>query len=208
MKTLLLVDIQKDFLPGGALAVPQGDEVIPVANRMMDQFPLVVALQDWHPPSHKSFASNHTGKNPFDTINLNGIDQILWPDHCVQKTQGAEYTPQLDSHKAEVIFRKGIDPEIDSYSGFYDNGYQKSTGLTSYLKGKKVQEVYILGLAGDFCVYFTAMDAIKEGFQATLIMDGIRSINPEDFNRKVAEFQEKGGQIIQSSEVDENTSSN
>lgn len=202
MKALILVDIQNDFLPGGALAVPDGDQVIPVANKVMNYFPLVAALQDWHPASHKSFASNHSRKEPFDTITLNGLEQILWPDHCVQRTEGAEYSAKLDSHKAEVIFRKGINPEIDSYSGFYDNGYQKATGLTSYLKGKNVRDVYILGLAGDFCVYFTAMDALKEKFRAHLIVDGIRSIDKDDFSEKLGIFCADGGRVLQSDDLE------
>ncbi|QEC69196.1 bifunctional nicotinamidase/pyrazinamidase [Panacibacter ginsenosidivorans] len=198
MKALLLVDIQNDFLPGGALEVPAGDKIIPVINELQNYFELVVITQDWHPPDHKSFASSHVGKKPFDVIELNGLQQTLWPDHCVQGTSGASFPVAFNTNKAEAIFRKGTDPEIDSYSGFYDNGHRKSTCLADYLRGKKVKEVYITGLCGDICVFYTAMDSLKEGFETYIIEDGTCPLKKEDFITTMQVFKDKGGMIIQS----------
>ena len=148
MVALILVDIQNDFIPGGTLPVPAGDEIIPLVNELQNSFDLVVATQDWHPKNHKSFASNHTGKRPFDKIMLHGLEQVLWPDHCVQGSRGAQLHDDLDLNKVEAIFRKGMDAEIDSYSAFYDNGYKKSTGLAGYLRERKVQKVFVCGFHG------------------------------------------------------------
>ena len=199
MKALLLIDIQNDFLPGGALAVPEGDQVIPVVNALQPYFDLVVATQDWHPADHKSFASNHPGKKPFETIALQGREQVLWPDHCVQGSTGAALAPALELNRVEAIFRKGMNPEIDSYSGFFDNGHVKTTGLADYLRSKMVTQVFVAGLAGDFCVYFTAKDALLEGFKTFLLEDATRPINPENFTQAKAELRHLGGKIIQSS---------
>lgn len=201
MKALLLVDIQNDFLPGGALAVPEGDQIIPLANQLQEKFDLVVATQDWHPANHKSFASNHQGKYIFDIIDLHGMEQVLWPDHCVQGTAGADFSENLNMDKVEAIFRKGMNPEIDSYSGFYDNGHLKSTALADYLRGKQVTEVYLAGLAGDYCVYFSAKDALREGFKAIIIEDATRAIDTVGFERAKADILVKGGSIIQSSSL-------
>ncbi|RDV15726.1 bifunctional nicotinamidase/pyrazinamidase [Pontibacter diazotrophicus] len=198
MKALLLIDIQNDFLPGGALAVPEGDAIIPIVNKLQEQFDLVVATQDWHPENHKSFASNHTGKSAFEVIELQGLEQVLWPDHCLQGTNGAAFSEAVDMRKVEVIFRKGMSPEIDSYSGFYDNGHLKSTGLTDYLRSKEVTEVYLAGLAADYCVYFTAKDALQEGFKAFVIEDATRAISPEGFDKAKADIESKGGKLVQS----------
>lgn len=198
MKALLIVDVQIDFLPGGALAVPGGDSIIPVINALQPQFDLVVATQDWHPQAHKSFASNHEGKKAFDVINLNGLAQTLWPDHCVQGTRGAELSPELQTNKIEAIFRKGTDIEIDSYSGFYDNGQRKSTGLAAYLHGKGISQVYVTGLCGDICVHYTAMDSLKEGFDTILIEDGTCPLVASDFEQTKQEFTAAGGRIIHS----------
>ena len=199
MKALLLIDIQNDFLPGGALAVPEGDQVIPVVNALQPHFDLVVATQDWHPADHKSFASNHPGKKPFEAIDLQGREQVLWPDHCVQGSAGAALAPALELNRVEAIFRKGMNPEIDSYSGFFDNGHVKTTGLADYLRSKMVTQVFVAGLAGDFCVYFTAKDALLEGFKTFLLEDATRPINPENFTQAKAELRHLGGKIIQSS---------
>ena len=201
MKALLLIDIQNDFLPGGALAVPNGDKILDTVNKLQDHFDLVVATQDWHPANHKSFASQHEGKLVFDIIELDGLKQVLWPDHCVQGTNGAAFSSKLNMNRVEVIFRKGTDASIDSYSGFYDNGHLKSTGLADYLKGKGVTEVYLVGLAGDYCVYFSAKDAIAAGFQTYLIEDAICSINDNEFEKAKEDIISKGGRVIQSNEV-------
>jgi nicotinamidase/pyrazinamidase len=181
MKALIIVDIQYDFLEGGALAVPDGNNVIPVVNKIQYHFDLVVATQDWHPANHKSFASNHQGKNVFDKIILNGIEQILWPDHCVQGSKGADFHKDFNMKRVESIFRKGMETGIDSYSAFYDNGHIKLTGLSPYLRGRNVDELFITGLAGDFCVYYSTKDALNEGFKVTIIEDGVRSIDQKNF---------------------------
>ena len=196
MHALIIVDIQNDFVPGGALAVPAGDEIIPLVNDLQKSFNFVVATQDWHPENHKSFASSHPEKKVFDQIVLHGLDQILWPDHCIQGTWGAELHRGLSLKKVEAIFRKGMDPDIDSYSGFYDNGYKKSTGLAGYLRERKVTKVYICGLASDYCVFYTAKDAIKENFETYIIEDATRPINPNGFEEAKAEILLSGGQII------------
>lgn len=201
MKALILVDIQYDFLPGGALAVTDGDAIIPVCNALQPYFDLVVATQDWHPAGHKSFASSHAGRKEFETIEWNGLPQVLWPDHCVQGTPGAEMSTALYTNKIETIFRKGTNPDIDSYSGFYDNGHLKSTGLLHYLEGKGIKEVYVAGLAADYCVYFTASDALAEGFEAYIIEDATRAISPQGFEKAKVDFKNKGGKIIYSAQL-------
>ncbi|MCE5249076.1 bifunctional nicotinamidase/pyrazinamidase [bacterium] len=205
MKTLLLIDIQNDFVPGGALAVTHGDEVVPVANSVMRSFDLVVATQDWHPADHGSFASNHPGKKPGDVIDLNGLGQILWPDHCVRNTHGAEFVSGLDTGRIVKVFRKGTDSSIDSYSGFYDNGYRKSTGLGDYLKERGVEDVFVMGLATDYCVRFSALDAVKFGFRTFLIVDGCRGVElaPGDTDRAIAEMKRAGITVIESPMLDE-----
>ena len=175
-RALLLVDIQNDFLPGGALAVARGDEVVPVANAVQSRFELVVATQDWHPANHGSFASQYEGKKPGDLIELAGMPQVLWPDHCVQGSFGAEFHRDLDRSRIAKVFRKGTDPEIDSYSGFFDNGHRKSTGLGDYLREQRVTDVYLLGLATDYCVRWTALDAVQLGFKTHVIADGVRGV--------------------------------
>lgn len=176
MNALIVVDVQNDFLPGGALAVRNGDEVVAIANRLMPKFDLAVATQDWHPADHGSFASQHSGKSPGDRIDLNGLDQILWPDHCVENTPGAQFAAGLERERIGEVFRKGTDREIDSYSGFFDNGHRKATGLGDYLKRMGVSEVYVLGLATDYCVKFTALDACRLGFTTHLVEDGCRAV--------------------------------
>lgn len=201
MKALIIVDVQNDFLPGGALAVKDGDAVIPVINSLQQKFELVLATQDWHPADHKSFASSHPGKNVFDEILLNGLSQVLWPDHCVQQTFGAEFSMRLDTKKIEAIFRKGMDKNIDSYSGFFDNGKKKATGMGDYLQGRGVTEVYVTGLAGDFCVNFTAIDALDLGFKSTIISDATMPINDKNFEKIKENFRLLGGEIINSSAI-------
>lgn len=198
MHALILVDIQNDFLTGGSLAVPLGDEIILLINELQSAFQLIVATQDWHPSNHKSFASNHTDKVPFDKVMLHGMEQVLWPDHCVKGSHGAEFHPDLDMNNVEAIFRKGMDSDIDSYSGFFDNGHKKSTGLAGYLREKKVNRVYVCGLAADYCVSYTARDALKENFETYIIEDATRAIEPTGFEKMKDEILSTGGQIIQS----------
>lgn len=174
---LILVDIQNDFCPGGRLPVAQGDEVVAVANRVMRSFDLVVATQDWHPADHESFAEQHFGKSPGDVIDLHGIDQVLWPVHCVQGSKGADFVRELDKTRIAEVFAKGTDRTVDSYSGFYDNDRRRTTGLADYLHGRGVTDVFVLGLATDYCVKFTALDAVAEGFRTRVIEDGCRGVN-------------------------------
>lgn len=203
MKALLLIDIQNDFLPGGALAVPEGDAVIPVANALMPRFDLVVATQDWHPPDHGSFAVNHPGRAVGECIDLHGIRQILWPAHCVQNTPGAELAGALDVGRIDHRVRKGTDPAIDSYSGFFDNGHRRATGLGEYLQERGVGHVYIVGLATDYCVKFTALDARQLGFETSVIEDGCRGIDAAagDVQCAFAEMRAAGVHVIRSSDV-------
>lgn len=201
MDALIIVDIQNDFLPGGALAVKDGDSVIPVINKLQKQFDLVVATQDWHPADHKSFASSHPGKNIFDEIILDGLPQVLWPDHCVQETYGAEFSSLLDTKKIEAIFRKGMDKNIDSYSGFFDNGKKKATGMGDYLKGRGITKVFVTGLAADFCVNFTALDGLHLGFESTIITNATRAINEDEFKKAIKIFASKGGRLIGNAEI-------
>ena len=201
MKALVIVDVQNDFMPGGSLEVPQGDMIVPLINKLQKYFDLVVATQDWHPQNHKSFASNHSNKKPFEEIDLQGMKQTLWPDHCVQGSIGAEFHPDLETNKIAAIFRKGMDPEIDSYSGFYDNDHQKSTGLSGYLKDKGITELHFCGLAADICVYHTIKDSLKEGFSATLIEDASRSLNNDAFTSIKSELTNMGVRIINSHEI-------
>jgi nicotinamidase/pyrazinamidase len=203
MKALLLVDLQNDFLPGGALAVPEGDAVIPLANQLQVPFRLVVATQDWHPSNHKSFAANHPGRVAGEVLTYGKLPQVLWPVHCVQNTRGAELSSALMLNRVNKIVRKGTDADIDGYSGFFDNGHLRSTGLSDYLHEKKVTDVYILGLATDFCVKFTAIDAASLGFKTWLIEDACRGINrqPDDVKNAIEEMISVGVYVIQSREI-------
>lgn len=198
MHALIIVDIQYDFLPGGALPVTQGDTVIPVINHIQEDYDLVVATQDWHPAGHHSFASAHPGRTPFETIDLAGLEQVLWPDHCVQGTAGADISDQLDTNRIEAIFRKGTEPTIDSYSGFFDNGRQKRTGLAGYLQDRGVTAVSICGLAADYCVYFTAMDALQLGFATHILEDAVQAIDTAAYAEKREVFTRRGGRLVTS----------
>lgn len=201
MNALIIVDIQNDFLNGGALAVKDGDAIIPVINKLQTHFDLVVATQDWHPDDHKSFASSHSGKKVFEEIMLHGLPQVLWPDHCVQETKGAEFSPLLGTKKIEAIFRKGMDKNIDSYSGFFDNGKKKATGMGAYLKGRNVTAIFVAGLAADYCVNFTATDGLELGFESTIITDATRAIDEENFKKIIKNFKSKGGKEINSRQL-------
>lgn len=203
MEALLLVDLQNDFLPGGALGVPEGDQVIPVANRVQEYFDIVIATADWHPPGHGSFASSHPGCKAGDVIELSGMPQVLWPDHCVQHTEGAEFSPHLNTGKIAKVIYKGMDPEIDSYSGFFDNGRQKATGLETYLRDQKVDTVYVMGLATDYCVKYTALDAVSLGYRTWLIEDGCRGVGVAegDVERALAEMKAAGVRVVKSGDL-------
>jgi nicotinamidase/pyrazinamidase len=174
---LLVVDVQNDFCPGGALAVPGGDDVVPVANRLGARFAHVVLTQDWHPPGHASFASVHPRRQPFETIELAYGAQTLWPDHCVQDTSGAAFHPRLDLPRAEMIVRKGFRRDIDSYSAFCENDRRTTTGLAGYLRERGFGRVFLAGLATDFCVHYSAVDARRAGFAAVLVEDACRAID-------------------------------
>jgi nicotinamidase/pyrazinamidase len=206
MKALILVDIQKDFLPGGALPVPRGDEVVEVANRLIGRFDadLVLATQDWHPPGHGSFASSHPGKTRFEVIELHGLEQILWPDHCLQKSNGADLATGLQTSRIDKVFTKGEDPTVDSYSGFFDNGHRKDTGLAGWLKERGVTDVYVAGLALDVCVKYTALDARRLGFNTFLVVDGCRGVDvrPGDSERAIDEMKRAGVQVVTSTELE------
>ena len=201
MKTLLVIDVQNDFMPGGALPVPDGDTIVPVINSIQDKFDLIVATQDWHPKAHSSFAVNQEGKSDFDSIEWRGQMQTLWPEHCVQSSKGAELHSELDTTKYEAIFRKGTDINIDSYSAFFDNNHLKSTGLTSYLKEKGATQLYFCGLASDICVYFSVRDAVKEGFECYFIEDASKALNTETFETIKTEMIAMGVHIITSAAV-------
>jgi len=203
MKALIIVDMQSDFMPGGSLAVPRGDEIIPTINKLVAEFPLVVATQDWHPKDHKSFAENHEGKSPGDQMNMEGIDQILWPAHCVQNTPGAALVFSLKQDTISQIFYKGTDIRVDSYSAFFDNARRKSTGLDEYLKKAGVRELYFVGVATDYCVLFSVLDALELGFDVHVVRDGCKAINlqPEDEKKAFRLMEEKGADIVESTEV-------
>jgi nicotinamidase/pyrazinamidase len=200
---LLIVDIQNDFLPGGALAVPEGDAVIPVINRLQERFDLVLATQDWHPADHGSFAACHPGHNIGDVIELDGIPQILWPVHCVQNSAGAQFSTALDTTGVERVFRKGIDRKIDSYSAFFDNAKRRSTTLAEYLRKQNVDEIFICGLATDYCVRFSALDAVELSFPTTVVEDACRGVNlqPDDSANALRELRKAGVKIQSSSEL-------
>lgn len=198
MDALIIVDVQNDFLPGGALAVPDGDKVIPYINSIQTQFELVVATQDWHPASHGSFANNHEDKSPGEIIQLNGIQQVLWPVHCVQESPGAEFASTLNREHWAEVFTKGMDPGIDSYSGFFDNGRKKSTGMEDYLKDQGVTSITVVGLATDYCVKFTALDARDLGFEVRVLAEGTRAVNlkPSDFENALNEMRLAGVEVV------------
>lgn len=203
MQALILIDIQNDFLPGGALAVPDGDCVIPVANALLElPFSLKLATRDFHPEGHGSFASTHN-QSPGETVELAGVQQVLWPDHCIQGTVGSQLAAPLKIEKIDQIFHKGTDPLIDSYSAFFDNARKKSTGLEQYLKERNISDLFLAGLATDYCVIFSALDALDLGFSTTIISDGCRGIDlhPGDCERALQNFESKGGKIVSAEEV-------
>ena len=197
MHALLLIDIQNDFLPGGALAVPGGDEIIPVVNALMPGFEIIVATQDWHPPDHGSFAASHTDKQVFETVDLHGLPQTLWPVHCVENTGGALFASGLETRRIARVFPKGADTRVDSYSGFFDNGHRGDTGLAEWLRGQGVTELTLCGLATDYCVKFTALDALECGFKVNLHLAACRGVDLQagDCDKAVAAMRERGAVI-------------
>ncbi len=203
MKALLIIDVQHDFLPGGALEVKNGDEIIPVINKLQEEFDFIVGTQDWHPKNHSSFAANHKGKEPGEVIKLDGINQIMWPVHCVQGSHGSQFHPDLNTDAWKKVFKKGTNPKIDSYSGFFDNNHMQDTGLSKYLKDNGVETGYVVGLAADYCVKYTVMDAISEGSKTYLVMDGTRAVNlePDDFEKAVKEMEKAGAKVVTSKEL-------
>jgi nicotinamidase/pyrazinamidase len=202
MNALLVVDIQNDFCPGGALAVPNGNKIIPVVNRLIDHFDVVIQTQDWHPAGHRSFATSHTGKNPYDTIELDYGTQVLWPDHCVQGTKGAEFHPDLNTLKSQVIIRKGFRKQIDSYSTFFENDQKTTTGLTGYLRQRGITDLYTTGLATDFCVKWSILDGIDEGFSMHIVEDAVSGIDLNGSLEKAwSEMKTAGARIVTSDDL-------
>jgi len=206
-KALILVDLQNDFCPGGELAVPDGSEVIPLANQLMMHFDFVIATQDWHPKDHISFASNHPKKRIGDVITIHDQPQVLWPDHCIQNTNGARFHPQLITDKITKIILKGTSKNIDSYSAFYDNAHQQATGLFDYLTKHHIRSVYIMGLATDYCVKYSVLDALKLGFHVYVIEEACRGVNikPDDIEKAFSEMRSKGAKFIPLSDVSVST---
>lgn len=198
MDCLLLIDLQNDFMPGGPLAVPGGDEVIPVANRLASRFEHVLCSQDWHPRNHGSFASQHPGRAPGEIVDLDGVRQILWPDHCVRDSIGADFHRDLDRGLLTTVFRKGVDRDLDSYSAFFDNDHRRSTGLGEHLRSIGAESVWLMGLATDYCVKFSALDAVGFGFRTTVIPDGCRGIDlkPGDIDQAWRELRDAGVRVV------------
>ncbi len=197
---LLVIDVQNDFCPGGALAVADGDAVLPVIHRIAPLFEHIILTQDWHTPTHASFASAHPGKQPFETIEVGYGPQTLWPDHCVQGTKGAEFQPDLQLPRAELILRKGFRPQIDSYSAFFENDRTTATGLAGYLEERGLTRVFLCGLAYDYCVGYSALDARRLGLQAIVIKDACRAIDLNGSVQRIeAEFARDGVQVVESS---------
>jgi nicotinamidase/pyrazinamidase len=202
-KALIIVDVQNDFCPGGALAVPEGAKIIPTTNRLSSKFEKVVATQDWHPKNHISFASNHPGKKEYDVIENKRIEQVLWPEHCVQGTKGAKFHPDLDTDNVNLILRKGNNPQIDSYSAFQENDKKTITGLEGYLRNLNVKETYFCGLALDYCVFYSAMDAKQLGFETYVIIDATRGIDSPEGNidKSLSKMKKEDIKIIESSDL-------
>lgn len=202
-QVFILVDLQNDFMPGGSLGVPGAGEAISLINRLIPHYPLILATQDWHPLDHTSFAANHKGKKVGEMIEVNGILQILWPVHCVRYTHGAELVSSLNKDEIDSIFFKGTDKWIDSYSAFFDNARKRSTGLAEYLQSRKIEEITIAGVATDYCVLYSTIDALDLGFSVTVIQDACRGIDlhPDDVERSWKTMEEKGAKLITSREI-------
>ncbi|MGM0660976.1 MAG: bifunctional nicotinamidase/pyrazinamidase [Pseudomonadota bacterium] len=194
---LLVIDIQYDFCPGGALAVPEGDSIVPGINAEMAEFPAVILTQDWHPAGHSSFASEHPGKDPFDMVEMPYGPQVLWPDHCIQGSHGAAFHEDLDTTRADLIIRKGMNPEIDSYSAFFENDHTTPTGLHGYLQTRGLTDLTLVGLATDFCVKFSGVDAARLGYRVTLRQDLVRGIDLDgSLDTAMTEMREAGVRFV------------
>lgn len=200
MKALLIIDVQNDFCPGGNLAVEKGNEIVPVINSLAEDFEHVVLTQDWHPKEHSSFASNHDGKSAYENISMPYGEQVLWPDHCIQGSAGAEFHPDLNTKQAQMIIRKGFRKEIDSYSAFFENDHQTPTGLDAFLKGFEIDELYLCGLATDFCVKWSALDARKLKYNTTLITDAVKGIDLDGSVEHALKEMKDAGVHFQTSE--------
>lgn len=199
---LLVIDVQNDFTPGGQLAVPEGDQIVGLINRLAGHFKQVIIAQDWHPAGHASFASSHPGRKPYDVIELPYGQQTLWPDHCVRATPGAEFHPELDLPHAQLVIRKGCNPDIDSYSAFLEADRTTTTGLAGYLKERGIDTVYMVGLALDFCVMFSALDARTAGFNAFVVLDACRAIDLQgSLAAAIERMQLAGVALIQSNDL-------
>lgn len=199
MDALLIVDVQNDFCPGGALEVPNGNEVVPIINQLSAAFDIVIQTQDWHPEGHSSFASSHDGKSPFETINMPYGEQVLWPDHCVQGSEGANFHPDLNTNPTQMVIRKGFRKAIDSYSAFYENDDTTTTGLTGYLRARDIDTLYTVGLATDFCVKWSVVDGRKEGFDVYVVEDAVKGIDIEgSVGEAWSEMLEAGAEKISS----------
>lgn len=202
MKALLIIDVQNDFCPGGKLAVPDGDAVVPIINNLIAHFDIIIQTQDWHPSDHSSFASNHIGKNPYETIKMGYGTQVLWPDHCIQNSKGADFHPELNTQKTQVVIRKGFRKEIDSYSTFFENDKVTATGLSGYLRERGVNILYVVGLATDFCVKWSVLDGIEEGFKLFLVQDAVRGIDISgSLQIALEEMKEKGAVFVTSDQI-------
>lgn len=202
MKALLVIDLQNDFCPGGALEVPNGDTIIPTINELSEEFDIVLQTQDWHPAGHSSFASSHKGKEPFETTEMPYGTQVLWPDHCVQGTEGAAFHPDLKTNRSQLVIRKGFRKQIDSYSAFFENDDETTTGLTGYLRDRGVDSLYVVGLAADFCVKWSVLDGIKEGFDLFVVEDAVKGIDLDgSVDQAWEEMMEAGANKISSQDL-------
>ena len=199
---LILIDIQNDFCPGGALEVGEGNEIVEIANKLQEKFRVKIATQDWHPPNHTSFASNHLDKLPFSTTEMFYGTQVLWPDHCIQGKKGAEFHPKLITNSTDLIIRKGFRTEIDSYSAFFDNDHKTPTGLGGYLKARGINSIYLCGLALDFCVYFSAIDGVNLDLEVNVIKDACRAIDLDgSLEMAINDMKNKGVNLITSNDL-------
>lgn len=202
MEALLIIDVQNDFCPGGALEVPNGDQVVPVINKLSEQFDVVVQTQDWHPNGHSSFASSHDGKDPFETIEMPYGEQVLWPDHCVQGSKGAAFHSDLVTKRSQLIVRKGFRKDIDSYSAFYENDNATTTGLAGYLRERNIETLYAVGLATDFCVKWSVVDGLKEDFDVKVVEDAVKGIDIEgSVDQAWNEMLEAGAEKVSSEDL-------